>query len=255
MKKLCLALGLWLGLVLPAPAVVQQTQVGNVAYSITTSDTTVVTTVAFSAARIWTLPAAGGTCIGQTCPANSLSILDLAGAITSTNTLTITPQSGETINGNTGSLIISAAGAKVYLTPTSGSNWQAVINGDYRSIAVATANAVALTSTTAADIATISLSQGDWSCAGAITRKLAASTSVTLLKTSISATTATSGSLDTGTMVEFATAANVMATDTTMTIGPIRLTPTATTSYFLVAQDTFSVSTNAGYGQLNCRRM
>lgn len=256
MKKLFLSLALTLGLAAPASAVVPRTTVGDAAYTVLPTDTVVATGTVFTAARTWTLPAAAGTCIGQTCapPANSLLILDLAGAITFTNTLTIAPASGDTINGNAANLILSAAGVTVTLVPTSSSNWEAIVTGDYRSIAVATASAVSLTSTTAANISTLSLSQGYWLCSAAVTRKLAASTSITQLQTSISATTATSGSLDTGTLAQWSTAANVMGADTTQVIGPIRLTLTATTSYFLVAQDTFSVSTNAGYGQFNCWR-
>lgn len=257
MKRFLLGLAIWLGLLAPTLAVIPTTYVGNVAYSILPTDVTISTTTAFSASRTWTLPSAAGTCIGQTCqpPANVLQIIDVAGAITSTNTLVIAPASGDTINGNAANLILNAAGVRVVLIPTSGSNWKAVVTGDYITSAIATANAVSLTSTTPANITSLSLSQGDWECRAALTRKLAASTSVTVLKTSIFTTTATSGSLDTGTMVQFATAANVMAVDRTELIGPIRLNLAATTTQFLVAEDTFSVSTNAGYGQLSCRRL
>lgn len=243
-------------LAVPALGVVTATRVGNVAYTILATDTTIYTTTAFSAARIWTLPFAAASCVGQTCtpPANQLEINDIAGAITGTNTLTISPQSGDTINGNAADLILSAAGVRVILLPTSPNNWQATIFGDYRTTAVADAAAVALSTATAKTIATISLSQGLWDCNAALTRKLAAATSVTLLKTSIFTTTDTSGSLDTGTMVQWATAANVMAANSTQVIGPLRLSLAATTNQFLVAQDTFTVDTNAGFGQIYCRR-
>lgn len=259
MKRWLITLGLVWALVLSlAPqsnAAIRQTFVGDAAYSITISDTWVSTSVAFTAARTWTLPSAGGTNV----PA-SLVVMDVAFAITSTNTLTLAPQSGETINGSSSSLVIAAAGGRVILTPTSGSNWIAITEGpgatgSIVSSAIASASAVSLTSTTAANITSVSLTAGDWDCRGAVTRKLAASTSVTLLKTSISQTSATSGSLDTGTMKQWSTAANVMAADTTDVIGPIQQQLTATTTVYLVAQDTFSVSTNSGYGQLACRKV
>lgn len=238
-------------------AVVPITRVGDAAYSITATNTNIQTTTAFTAARTWTLPFAAATCIGQSCQpaANQLQILDTAGAITATNTLTIAPQSGDTINGNAANLILSAAGVRVILIPTSANNWNATVYGDYRSTSVLSASAVALTTKTGKTIGSISLSQGLWNCNGALTRKLAATTSVTQLKTSISTTTDTSGTLDAGTAVQWSTAANVMAADTTQVIGPVTLTPIATTSYYLVAEDTFTVDTNAGYGQLNCRRV
>ncbi len=257
MKKLLLGVALWLGLLAPAFGVLQSTKVGNVAYSILPTDTNIVTTTALSTGRTWTLPYAAGSCIGQNCSpaANALQILDAAGAISSTGQLTIAPQSGETINGNAANLILTAAGVRVVLIPTSSTNWQATIYGDYQVSTIAVANVVSLTSTTAANITSLSLSQGYWSCSGVIHRNLAASTSVTQLKTSISATTATSGTLDLATMVQWSTAANVMAADTSQIIGPVTLNLAATATYYLVAQDTFSVSTDGGYGQLICRRI
>lgn len=275
MKRLSLAIAAFAGLLSPALAVIQQTLVGNVAYTILSTDVNLVTTAAFSAPRSWTLPPAAATCVGQSpvC-GNAMQVLDLAGAVGSTNTLTLVRQSGETINGAAADLVIGYAGARVVLIPTSGTNWQAYISpangqakgtatndsasagnvGEVISSAVATADAVSLTSTTAANITSVSLTAGDWDCRAAITRKLAASTSVTQLKTSIFTTTATSGSLDTGTMAQWSTAANVMAADTTQVIGPIRISLASTTTQYLVAQDTFSVSTNSGYGQIACRR-
>ena len=238
----------------PADAVVRTTNVGNAAYTITATDTFVVTTTAFSTARTWTLPSAGATCIGQTCPAQELIVLDRAGAITSANTLTIARPSGGTINGLGADLILSAPGVKVTLVPTSGTNWNATIQGDYRASSVLVGAAVSLTSTTAANMTTISLSQGLWSCTANVNRALNASTSVTQLSTSISATTATPGTLGVS-AVQFSTAANVMGGDTGQIVGPVILAPTATTTYYVVADDTFTVSTNAVYGSITCQRM
>lgn len=256
MKRLLLALGLSFALLSPANAVVSATRVGDAAYTILPNDVTIYTTTVFTAGRTWTLPQAASSCIGQNCipAASSLQILDLAGALTFTNTLTIAPVSGDTINGNAANLILSAAGVRVVLIPTSPTNWRAIVYGDSRAIAVATASPISLTTTTAANVTSLALSQGVWDCSGVITRKLAATTSVTQLKTSIFTTSATSGSLDTGTMVQLSVAANVMAADTSQVIGPIRVSPAATTTYYLVAQDTFTADTNAGYGQLLCRR-
>lgn len=257
LRTVLLWLALWLGAAAPAFAVNPQTTVGDAAYTVLSTDQTILTTTAFTASRTWTLPSAGATCVGANCSpiAMQLQIVDRAAALTGTNTLVIAPASGETINGNAANLILSAAGVRVLLIPTSGTNWQAYVFGDYRVTTVAVASVVALTTTAAKTIATISLSQGTWDCTGVIHRNLAAATSVTVLKTSISATTDTSGTLDLATMVQFSTAANVMALNTSQVIGPIRLSLAATTSYFLVAQDTFTVDTNGGYGQLRCIRV
>lgn len=133
MKKLLLGLGLWLGLLAPAGAVVQGTTVGDAAYTILSTDTQIYTTTAFTAGRTWTLPFAGATCVGQNCtpPANQLQIIDSAGAFGQLVPLTIARQAGDTINGNAANIIISGAGSRIILIPTSGTNWQTYIVGDY----------------------------------------------------------------------------------------------------------------------------
>jgi len=263
MRKLLLTLCLALGLSSPALAVVQNTPVGDANYTILITDTTVVTRAAFTAARTFTLPGAGATCVGagagcspSTGPggAASLQILDVAAAITSTNTLTITPASGDTINGNTGSLILSAAGVRVILVPTSGNNWQAEVYGDYVKATVASGSAVSLTTATAADVVTQSLSQGHWECTGTLSRTLGATTSVTALSASIGTTTNTIVAEGTSAARYFGTAANVMVNPTDTAVGPYRFDLTATTTMRLVAKDTFTVSTDAAYGELACVR-
>jgi hypothetical protein len=54
-------------------------------------------------------------------------IYDTNNAISLAFPLVIAPASGDTINGVTTSLTITAAGTRVNLIPTSGNNWQAVI--------------------------------------------------------------------------------------------------------------------------------
>lgn len=241
----------------PTRAVVPQTQVGDVAYSVLGTDCTVTTTTAFSAARTWTLPYAGATQVGQSaqCP-SQLQIVDVAGVVTATNTLTIAPQSGDTINGNAANLILSAAGTRTVLVPTSGSNWQSYTVGDIISTTVLTGAAVSLSTATAKDVATISLSQGEWECRAIISRNLNASTSVTVLSGSIGSAADTIGTQGVNSMTQLQTAANVMgATGQDTKIGPTRLLLTATTTYHLVAKDTFTVSTNAAYGDITCRRI
>jgi len=56
-------------------------------------------------------------------------------------------------------------------------------------------------------------------------------------------------------MAQFSTAANVMAADRSEVVGPVRQSLSATTNVYLVQDDTFTVSTNKGYGILRCRRI
>lgn len=126
MKRIAIALALWLGLLAPSFAVIIATNVGNVAYSILPTDTTIYTTTTFTASRTWTLPNAASTCIGQNCaPAASvLQIIDNANAISVAFPLVLAPASGETINGSSSSVTVPGAGSRILLFPTSGSNWK-----------------------------------------------------------------------------------------------------------------------------------
>lgn len=248
MRKLLLSLGALLGSTLVAGAVITQTLVGNVAYSILATDLNLITTTAFSAGRTWTLPSAGAF------NGTALQIYDSAGAISGTNQLTLAPQSGETINGNAANLILSGAGLRATLQPTTGSNWAATIYGDYLTATVATGSAVSITTNTAVDIVTLSLSQGDWTCLGTVSRNVGATTSFTKMSASIGATTNTLVAQGTSASSYDATAANVAATGFDTKVGPHRFVLTSTTTMRLVAQDTFTVSTDAGFGELACRR-
>lgn len=130
MRKLLLALGFSLALITGAFAVTSATIINNAAYTILPTDVRVQTgPTAFSASRTWTLPDAGQTCIGQNCQPGAVALLiyDSASAISLAFPLVIAPASGNTINGASTSLTITAANTRINLVPTSSSNWQAVI--------------------------------------------------------------------------------------------------------------------------------
>lgn len=107
----------------------------------------------------------------------------------------------------------------------------------------------------AANITGITLTAGDWDCRALVARNLGASTSVTQLQGSISPTTATMSADGSALSNYFATAANVMASGTDSVIGAARVALSATTNEYLVAKDTFTVSTDTGFGNIACRRM
>lgn len=125
LKRLLLTIALlW---TVPALAVAPSTLLPNGNYTVTPNDVRLVTQVVFTAARTITLVSASVTNIGQGGQANgyatALEFFDAVNAVTATNTLTITPATGETINGSSSSIVISAAGAHFWLTPNSGTNW------------------------------------------------------------------------------------------------------------------------------------
>lgn len=124
MKKFLLGLALVWGLLAPAFAQIPQTLVGNAAYTILPTDQRVISTVVLTASRTWTLPSAGGTCVGSAgCRSNYLEIFDAAAAVTTAFPIVITPASGETINGSSSAVSIVIPSSRAVLFPTSGSNW------------------------------------------------------------------------------------------------------------------------------------
>lgn len=163
--------------------------------------------------------------------------------ITSGTTYWVTPSS---ITTNTYSVATSVANALAGTSVTT--------TGTSTGTQTRTGGSTA-TSGAAANITGISISQGDWDCRSTISRNLGASTSVTILSGSNSATSATMGTQGINSVTNLSTAANVMgATGQDTKVGPERNNLAATTNLYLVAKDTFSVSTNVGYGALTCRR-
>lgn len=118
--------------------------VGDAAYAIQASDRTVAATVVFTAPRTWTLPAAASVPAGT-----SLRILDQAGAISSTNPLTLavaTPPSGQaadTMNG-AGAATFTAPNTDFLITSDGASHWTYGIQGLARGGTGATTAAGAL---------------------------------------------------------------------------------------------------------------
>lgn len=114
----------------------------------------------------------------------------------------------------------------------------------------------ALTTATAQSLIGVSLPPGDWDCMASVYRVPASSTSVTNLQQGISQTANTIGNL--GTYTDFETAANVL----TATNFPVLTTPyvrqslgtAAGTPVYVIADDTFTVSTLAATAHVHCRK-
>ena len=99
----------------------EMTSNGDSAYTILTTDRTVATSAALTAARTWTLPAANGVNAGQ-----QLCVLDKAGGVTASNTLTIARAGADTING-AASTVLNGAYQGVCLVSDGTSKWSAAV--------------------------------------------------------------------------------------------------------------------------------
>src|SRR6266436_2102576 len=128
MKKLLLALAfLW---VAPAFAVDPVTSFFDADYTASITDTKIITRTVITAPRTITLPKAGSTNIGQggqaLAYAQTLEFFDTLATVSPTNTLTIAPSIGDTINGSASSIVINYPSAHIILYPLTGSNWQLI---------------------------------------------------------------------------------------------------------------------------------
>jgi len=126
--------------------------------------------------------------------------------------------------------------------------------GEYISSTLAIGSAVSLTTATTANVTSISLTAGDWDVNGNIGFIAASGTLGTVQIVSISQTSATlptspNGGAYAREEIAFpATATQIIPT------GTMRISLASTTTVYLVAQATFSVSTMTAYGFIGARR-
>lgn len=126
--------------------------------------------------------------------------------------------------------------------------------GELLSGTVATGASVSLTTATAANITSVSLTAGDWDVTSVVDYNPGATTSITQLSQGVSSTTATLGAQDTFSQTSVAAnvpGANVIALPTPVT----RISLAATTTIYLVAKATFTVSTLTAFGTIRARRV
>lgn len=115
-------------------------------------------------------------------------------------------------------------------------------------------NSASLTTNTPANIAQVTLTAGDWDVAGAGSFSGAGATVTSDVRLSISATSAT---LDTtiGQYFEFRNSAGITDFMFYPTVGPLRVSLSGSTTYYLVAQATFTTSTYGANGFIRARRV
>lgn len=123
--------------------------------------------------------------------------------------------------------------------------------------------ASSLTSATALDVTSLSLTSGDWDVRAMVGFSPSGTTSVTIVLASISTTSATVPGADTRAVpdasgqviVEWSGSAQVPQDDNVQIIPSVRISLASTTTYYLVARSTFTVSTHAAYGSIIARRI
>jgi len=126
--------------------------------------------------------------------------------------------------------------------------------GEYISSTVLAGSAVGLTTATAANVTSISLTAGDWDVWGAVANTVGAGTTTSLVVGWISTTSATQPtSPNEGAYASDsrAVAANGVVT---MPVGSKRISLASTTTVYLGVRADFAVNTMAAYGFIGARR-
>lgn len=128
--------------------------------------------------------------------------------------------------------------------------------GEYVSSIIVPGSAVALTTSVAKDITTISLTAGDWDVAGVCVTNPAGTTTTSLAQCGISLTLNTQPSFPADNSgVGFNQIALGAGLSESLTMEPARLSLNATTTIHLVATANFAVSTMSVYGKIRARRV
>jgi hypothetical protein len=124
--------------------------------------------------------------------------------------------------------------------------------GQYVSSAVAVGSAVSLTTNTAANITSISLTAGDWEVSGNA-NFTAASATVTGTSGGITSTSATVPT--DGTEVYSGVQVTLLSETDSVTLPSKRFSLSGTTTVYLVGKSTFSAGTVGGFGSIKARRV
>lgn len=131
--------------------------------------------------------------------------------------------------------------------------------GEVITATVASASAVSLSTGTGKNVTSISLTAGDWDVSGQVDFVLAGVTA-TLFQSGISLATNTLPSqaggsgLGTDPLVGVPLLTTVLSATYAQGISPVRISLSATTTVYLVAQAAFSVGTTTAYGTIFARR-
>jgi hypothetical protein len=227
--------------------------------------TTLAASGAVSGAGVTALFAAPPALGGTTPAAATVTTLTINTSITGTGLTAAHASPGPigSTSASTGAFTTVSATGLISPTSTVGikgtitnDNAQAGSVGEYISSTVLTGSAVSLTTATSANITSISLTAGDWDVSGAISFNMAASTSVQQYQVAVSTTSATlpttppwaRQNLNVNPYAPGAISAHIAA-------GIVRMSLSGTTTVYLVAQSSFTVSTMSAYGFIAARRM
>lgn len=171
---------------------------------------------------------------------------------------------GGVINWDSGDVTITQSGNSLTVAggnlifPGTGTNDSAAagIVGEIIESTVLVGSVVALTTATSANVTSISLTAGDWDVWGNVWFNPAATTSITRMQGAINTTSATLPTAPgAGARFAHSQAALVPNAQIGYPVGQLRISLSGTTTVYLVAEATFTVSTLGAYGYIGARRV
>ena len=125
--------------------------------------------------------------------------------------------------------------------------------GEFASSIVLAGAAVSLTTGTAANVTSLSLTAGDWEVWGTVGINLNAATAMTIASAWVSSTSATLPTAPAG-GIEYHELAYPVGRPQLMQTGRVRFSLAATTTVYLGVYAAFTINTATGYGALYARR-
>lgn len=152
--------------------------------------------------------------------------------------------------------LLNPSSSRLVIGTTTNDSAAAGSVGEFTSSSISSASAVSLTTQTAKTVTSISLTAGDWDVEGIVWFAPAASTNTVSNIAAISLTNNTLPSLTDGTTaVTFDSFSAVVAGFWTYPTGTLRVSISGTTTVYLIAQSSFTVSTETAYGTIRARRV
>jgi hypothetical protein len=246
--------------------------VGRLKVAGTTSGAVTLDATAVAGTGVLTLPNATDTLVGKaTTDTFTNKTFDTAGT---GNSFSI---SGAAVTTNTGTGAVARASSPVFTTPSLGAAIATSINGstvspghysgepsnasaaageigEFISSTVLAGSAVSLTTATAANITSISLTAGDWDVWGSVAFAPNGATTMSVLGGWISTTSATLPTAPNEGAEVFFQLTFTTGTSQFFAIGQKRISLSATTTVYLSAYSAFAVNTNSAYGFIGARR-
>ena len=203
-----------------------------------------------------TAPASGQLPIGNA-GGTAYAPVTVTGDVTITNAGVTAIKASPTLTTPTISGLLTPATVAGIKGTAAADSAQAGSVGEVITATVVTGSSISLTTVTSANVTSIALTAGDWDVWGCVCFTLASSTTMGYLSGGINTTSATLPLNNAGVVTRAGAGTNAtidVTVDSVLTIMPIRINVSSSTTTYLVARAKFGTSTCKAYGTIYARR-